>query len=180
MRIERFLATGASIKGAARRFAIDYLSSDPRPNPHGRAANLDLNRRRARTTLVFPPPPEPNRTLQRRHRQPRLSETGNASRRAGCDEACGAARSHSSSRPAPGFAAFSASVQRRRRGVPVRTSTRRKLCPSIGKLVGTRSPAPITQGSITPLSRGARWELGSAYGLPGLCSMHNVGRRGII
>jgi IS5 family transposase len=32
-----------------------------------------------------------------------------------------------------------------RRSVPVRTSTRRKLCPSIGKLVGTRSPAPITQ-----------------------------------
>src|SRR6516162_1074110 len=39
--------------------------------------------------------------------------------------------------------AFSASLQRRRRGVPVRTSTRRKLCPSIGKLLGTRSPCSI-------------------------------------
>src|SRR5215469_10518541 len=34
-------------------------------------------------------------------------------------------------------------LQRRRRGVPVRTSTRRKLCPSIGKLLGTRSPCSI-------------------------------------
>src|SRR6516165_3431645 len=41
------------------------------------------------------------------------------------------------------IAAFSASLQRRRRGVPVRTSTRRKLCPSIGKLLGTRSPCSI-------------------------------------
>src|SRR5215472_8817280 len=41
------------------------------------------------------------------------------------------------------IAAFSASLQRRRRGVPVKTSTRRKLCPSIGKLLGTRSPCSI-------------------------------------
>jgi len=33
------------------------------------------------------------------------------------------------------IAAFSAVLQRRRRGAPVRTSTRRKLCPSIAKLL---------------------------------------------
>src|SRR5690242_21072403 len=33
------------------------------------------------------------------------------------------------------IAAFSAALQRRRRGAPVRTSIRRKLCPSIGKLL---------------------------------------------
>src|SRR5207244_5577052 len=38
------------------------------------------------------------------------------------------------------IAAFSAALQRRRRGVPVSTSTRRKLSPSIGKLLGTPSP----------------------------------------
>ena len=39
------------------------------------------------------------------------------------------------------MAAFSAVLHRRRRGLPVRTSTRRKLCPLIGKLLGTRTPA---------------------------------------
>src|SRR5205814_5439984 len=50
----------------------------------------------------FPPPPERNRTPQDRRRQPRLTETGAASRRAGCDEARGATRSHSSLPPVPG------------------------------------------------------------------------------
>src|SRR4029079_11250648 len=40
------------------------------------------------------------------------------------------------------IAAFSAALQRRRRGAPVRTSTRRKLCPSIGKLLGKPAPLP--------------------------------------
>ena len=40
------------------------------------------------------------------------------------------------------IAAFSAALQRRRRGVPVRTSTRRKLCPSIGKLLGKPASLP--------------------------------------
>src|SRR5207253_1075298 len=52
--------------------------------------------------LGFPPPPERNRTPQGRRRQPRLTETGAASRRAGCDEARGATQSHSSSPPVPG------------------------------------------------------------------------------
>src|SRR6516162_329754 len=64
------------------------------------------------------------------------------------------------------IADFSASLQRRRRGVPVRTSTRRKLCPSIGKLLGTRSPL-LDQNHcsrITPLPPSvARWGSGSAY-----------------
>src|SRR5437763_14955569 len=38
------------------------------------------------------------------------------------------------------MAAFSAVLHRRRRGLPVTTSTRRKLCPLIGKLLGTRTP----------------------------------------
>jgi len=58
----------------------------------------DLDPRRA----GFPPPPERNRTRQSRRRKPRLSKTGAASRRAGCDEAGGVARSHSSSPPVPG------------------------------------------------------------------------------
>src|SRR3954452_10651647 len=40
------------------------------------------------------------------------------------------------------IAAFSAALQRRRRGAPVRTSTRRKLCPSIGKLLGKPASLP--------------------------------------
>src|SRR3954452_17407508 len=40
------------------------------------------------------------------------------------------------------IAAFSAALQRRRRGTPVRTSTRRKLCPSIGKLLGKPASLP--------------------------------------
>jgi hypothetical protein len=40
------------------------------------------------------------------------------------------------------IATFSAALQRRRRGVPVRTSTRRKLCPSIGKLLGKPASLP--------------------------------------
>src|SRR3954451_13613070 len=40
------------------------------------------------------------------------------------------------------IAAFSAALQRRRRGTPVRTSTRRKLCPSIGKLLGKSASPP--------------------------------------
>jgi hypothetical protein len=79
--------------------------------------------------LGFPPPPKRNRTRQGRPRHPRLSETGVASRRAGFDEARGATRSRSSS-PSRQSPPYSASVQRRRRGVPVITSTRRKLCPS--------------------------------------------------
>src|SRR3954451_18442476 len=38
------------------------------------------------------------------------------------------------------IAAFSAALQRRRRGAPVSTSMRRKLCPSIGQLLG-KSPS---------------------------------------
>jgi hypothetical protein len=47
------------------------------------------------------------------------------------------------------IAAFSVVLQRRRRGVPVKTSTRRKLCPSIGKLLGkpTSPPRPDKAGS---------------------------------
>ena len=47
------------------------------------------------------------------------------------------------------IAAFSAALQRRRRGAPVRTSTRRKLCPSIGKLFGKSAslPRPNKAGS---------------------------------
>src|SRR5687767_1151763 len=50
--------------------------------------------------------------------------------------------------PAPGarlsatIAAFSAALQRRRRSAPVRTSIRRKLCPSIGKLLGKPASLP--------------------------------------
>ena len=40
------------------------------------------------------------------------------------------------------IAAFSAALQCRRRGTPVRTSTRRKLCPSIGKLLGKPASLP--------------------------------------
>src|SRR3954462_9615544 len=40
------------------------------------------------------------------------------------------------------IAAFSAALQRRRRGAPVKTSTRRKLCPSIGKLLGKPASLP--------------------------------------
>src|SRR4051812_43975895 len=42
----------------------------------------------------------------------------------------------------PLCAAFSVALQRRRRGAPVRTSTRRKLCPSIGKLLGKPASLP--------------------------------------
>src|SRR3954470_13615286 len=48
-----------------------------------------------------------------------------------------------SSRISRTCAAFSAALQRRRRGVPVRTSIRRKLCPSIGKLLG--KPASLSR-----------------------------------
>ena len=63
------------------------------------------------------------------------------------------------------IAAFSAALQRRRRGVPVSTSTRRKLCPSIGKLLGKPAslsrinetgssvrPQPPQDGDSAPLS----------------------------
>ena len=47
------------------------------------------------------------------------------------------------------IAAFSAVLQRRRRGASVRTSTRRKLCPSIDKLLGKPAslPCPNEAGS---------------------------------
>src|SRR5690242_521010 len=67
------------------------------------------------------------------------------------------------------IAAFSAALQRRRRGVPVRTSTRRKLCPSIGKLLGKPAslpplneagssvrPQPRQDGDSTPLTNKIR------------------------
>ena len=45
------------------------------------------------------------------------------------------------------IAAFSASHQRRRCGAPVKTSTHRKLCLSISKLLGAQTPASTNQGS---------------------------------
>jgi hypothetical protein len=47
------------------------------------------------------------------------------------------------------IAAFSAALHPRRRGVPVSTSTRRKLCPLIGKLLGKLAslPRPTEVGS---------------------------------
>jgi hypothetical protein len=50
------------------------------------------------------------------------------------------ARHAPGARPSVTIAAFSAVLHRRRRGVSVKTSTRRKLCPSIGKLLGKRTP----------------------------------------
>src|SRR3954468_7473683 len=53
------------------------------------------------------------------------------------------------------IAAFSAALQRRRCGVPVRTSIRRKLCPSIGKLLGKSASLPRpnkTRSATTRLS----------------------------
>ncbi len=41
-------------------------------------------------------------------------------------------------------------LHRRRRGVPVTTSTRRKLCPSIGKLLGTPTPLPRLNEPASP------------------------------
>jgi hypothetical protein len=37
----------------ARRAACSANMTDPRRNPQGRAANLDLDRRRTRTVLIF-------------------------------------------------------------------------------------------------------------------------------
>lgn len=76
---------------------------------------------------------------------PRPRGTPGASHKVDCDAARCAARSRPSALPAPG-----SPRQSRRRGVPVRTSTRRKLCPSIDKLLGTpTSLAPLEQGSIS-------------------------------
>jgi hypothetical protein len=69
--------------------------------------------------------------------RPSSPRTHAAKRKVGCDAA--------SLAYAPGtrlsatIAAFSSSLQRRRRAGPVSTSTRRKLCLLIGKLLGTRS-----------------------------------------
>ena len=48
------------------------------------------------------------------------------------------------------IAAFSAALQRRRHGVPVSTSTRRKLCPSIGKLHGKPTSLPRSREAGSP------------------------------
>src|SRR5947209_8050987 len=62
------------------------------------------------------------------------------------------------------IAAFSAALQRRRRGTPVRTSTRRKLCPSIGKSLGKPAslPRPNEAGSS---ARPQRPQYGSSISL---------------
>jgi hypothetical protein len=107
------------------------------------------------SAMVIPVPPASRLGLVRsvtggglrdqrgRRRQPRPIETPAASRRAGCDEVRVATRSRSSAHLVPGFPRQSPPspvLHRRRRGVPISTSTRRKLCPSIGKLLTTRSP----------------------------------------